>query len=160
VERGRSKMSLKGTIGDFGTAQILQLIASQRKTGHLNLYFGEDQVHVLFETGEIVGVEQPTRTSEKRLGAVLVAAELLSLNELEQALEAQRSAGGAKKLGEVLVEREMVSAKVIAELAGVQVRETLDALFQWTGGEYEFIAVPVERPADSAAVFSAESVVL
>ena len=41
-------MALKGTLKDFGIADILQLIGQQQKTGTLHLKAREEEVHVSF----------------------------------------------------------------------------------------------------------------
>ena len=47
-------MALRGTLGDFSLADILQLIGLQRKTGVLVLRRGSDEVSIGFDAGRVV----------------------------------------------------------------------------------------------------------
>ena len=51
-------MALKGTLKDFGIADILQLIAQQAKSGELSVRTRGQQVTVWFVGGNIVGAEE------------------------------------------------------------------------------------------------------
>ena len=51
-------MSLRGTLGDFGIADIFQLIGHQAKTGVLNLKDREVEVRIYFVEGSVVKAEQ------------------------------------------------------------------------------------------------------
>ena len=65
-------MALKGTIKDFGVADILQLISQQGKTGVLVLRNEADEVTVTFLNGSVVGAGRSIRSAEQLLGALLV----------------------------------------------------------------------------------------
>jgi len=54
-------VALRGTLGDFSLADILQLIGLQRKTGLLVLQRGEERVQVVFENGRVVAAETSLR---------------------------------------------------------------------------------------------------
>ena len=50
-------MALKGTLKDFGIADILQLIGQQGKTGTLHLKAKDQEVDISFSEGAIVRAE-------------------------------------------------------------------------------------------------------
>src|ERR1700755_2191922 len=93
-------MALKGTLKDFGIADILQLIGQQQKTGTLHLKNKDQAVDISFREGSIVRAESTGR-KKNLIGAMLVRAELITEAQLEQALETQRRT--LKRLGDVLV---------------------------------------------------------
>src|SRR5688500_8645830 len=98
-------MALKGTLKDFGIADILQLIGQQQKTGMLHLTTKEQEVHVGFKDGNIVKAETTTRNKKDLIGNMLVRAEIISEQQLMSALDAQKRS--LKRLGDVLVAMNM-----------------------------------------------------
>ncbi|WP_373049386.1 DUF4388 domain-containing protein [Vulgatibacter sp.] len=131
-------MALKGTLKDFGVAEILQLIAQQTKTGVLRLQNKEEEVHVCFDQGNVIRAEQVAGKETHLLGFRLVRAGLITERELEDALEEQRRT--LKRLGDVLVARGTVGRDELREMAQLQATETLYRLFTWKSGTYEFEA--------------------
>jgi hypothetical protein len=94
-------MALKGTLKDFGIADILQLIAQQQKTGMLVLKAQDAEVSLGFKDGNIVKVESAFKKKKDLLGTLLVRAELITEQQLEQALEMQKRT--LQRIGDVLV---------------------------------------------------------
>ena len=99
-------MALKGTLKDFGIADIFQLIGHQAKTGTLVLAGAEREVRVGFRDGCVVRADVTTRDRRELLGAMLVRAEVVTAEQLEQAVEAQKRT--LKRLGDLLVEARVV----------------------------------------------------
>src|SRR6184192_1555127 len=95
-------MALSGTLKDFGIADILQLIGHQTKTGKLVLKNGPEEVDVLFVEGNVVFASDHARQKESLLGSMLLRAELLNDEKLEEALGVQKRS--LKRLGDVLLE--------------------------------------------------------
>ena len=69
-------MALKGTLKDFGIADIFQLIGQQGKTGVLHLSEKDEEVHIGFKDGAVVKAESSTRKKKELLGRMLVRAVL------------------------------------------------------------------------------------
>jgi hypothetical protein len=151
-------MALKGTLKDFGIADILQLIGQQTKTGTLHLKAKDQEVSVFFKDGSIVKTESSTRKRKDLIGNMLVRAELISEQQLEAALEAQRRT--LKRLGDVLVTMNHLSAERFRQMVQLQMTETLYKLFSWKHGHYEFEQGEVEFDADAITPLRAESVLM
>src|SRR3954469_8929206 len=100
-------MALKGTLKDFGIADILQLIGQQGKTGALHLKAGHQEVHIHFREGAIVRAESSTRNKKDLIGTMLVRAELITEAQLQTALETQKRT--LQRLGDVLVGMNVIS---------------------------------------------------
>src|SRR4030081_2624903 len=100
-------MALSGTLKDFGIADILQLIGHQTKTGRLTLKSGGEEVEVFFVEGNVVFATEKARKSPNLLGNLLLRAELLSKEQLEEALAVQQRT--LKRLGDILIENQMVT---------------------------------------------------
>lgn len=116
-------MALKGTLKDFGIADILQLIGQQQKTGILHLKNRDEEVHVSFKDGNVVKAESTTRKKKELLGDMLVRAELINERQLQHALEEQRRT--LRRLGVVLVASAAVTRERLREVAQLQTTETL-----------------------------------
>jgi hypothetical protein len=150
-------MALRGTLKDFGIADILQLIAQQQKTGVLHLKNRDDEVHISFKDGLVVRAQSVSRKRKDLLGDMLVRAELISEKDLTFALEEQRRT--LKRLGEVLVASAAITRERLREMAHLQTSEILYKLFTWNAGTYEFEGVDVEADPDSPSIRS-ESVLM
>jgi hypothetical protein len=135
-------MALKGTLKDFGIADILQLIGQQTKTGQLHLKSKDQTVVVAFKDGNIVKAESSTRNRKDLIGNMLVRAELISEAQLEHALETQKRT--LQRLGDVLTQQGVITAERFKQMVQLQNTETLYKLFGWKTGSYEFDQTEVE----------------
>jgi hypothetical protein len=133
-------MALKGTLKDFGLADIFQLIGIQRKTGVLTLTGGSDTVTVSFHEGEVVGADTRHRNIEDLLGAVLVRTGRITETQLQEALQTQQRT--LQRLGYVLVRQGLISEEDLREALRIQVTQIVYRLFRWREGSYHF------NPAD------------
>src|SRR3989440_1358160 len=151
-------MALSGTLKDFGIADILQLIGHQTKTGTLVLKSGNDEVDVLFVDGTVVFATQKARTKADLLGSLLLRAEMITEDKLQEALtEQQRS---LKRLGDVLVQQNYVEAERLSQVMRLQTTETLYKLFRWKNGTYEFTQEDVDAGKSGFEPIRAESILL
>jgi hypothetical protein len=151
-------MALNGTLRDFGIADILQLIAQQQKTGTLHLEAKDQEVHIGFQDGVIVQAESTTRRKKDLFGTMLVRAEIISEQQLEEALETQKRT--LQRLGDVLVSTGVITKERYRQMAQLQFNETLYRLFSWKSGTYAFEQGAVHYdPADVTPV-RAESVLM
>jgi hypothetical protein len=139
-------MALRGTLKDFGIADILQLIGHQGKSGVLTVKNGEQQVDVYFADGAVVRAESAGRDRRDLLGRMLVRAEILSEEQVNLALETQKRT--LKRLGQILVENGSLDRRVLATFTRLQTTETLYRLFFWNNGTYEFTQKEVASEAD------------
>jgi hypothetical protein len=151
-------MALSGTLKDFGIADILQLIGHQTKTGRLMLKTGNDQVEVYFIDGNVVFASEKARDSKDLLGSLLLRAELLSKEQLDDALSMQQRT--LKRLGDILLESAAVTRPQLAQMMRLQTTETLYKLFSWKNGSYEFSQEQVDAARSTFDPIRAESVLL
>jgi hypothetical protein len=135
-------MALKGTLKDFGIADILQLIGQQQKTGHLVLTQKGDSVTVSFKDGNIIRAESNSRNRKDLIGSMLVNASLVTEQQLEFALETQKRT--LQRLGDVMVGQGVITIEKFREMVQLQTSETLFRLFNWKNGNYEFEQKDIE----------------
>ena len=151
-------MALSGTLKDFGIADILQLIGHQTKTGRLILKSGGDEVEVSFIDGNVVFATEKARQQANLLGNLLLRAELLSTDQLNEALAMQQRT--LKRLGDIVVEMQFVTAQQLAQIMRLQTTETLYKLFAWKNGTYEFTQEDIDPQKSSFDSIRAESILL
>jgi hypothetical protein len=151
-------MSLRGTLGDFGIADILQLIGHQAKTGVLMLKDGDVHVDISFVDGNVVKAQQSLRDKADLLGNIMVRGRALQQSQLDEALEIQQRT--QRRLGDILVESNAVDRSTIKEFARLQTTETIYRLFGWRAGTYEFVAEPVDYDEASYAPIRSENILM
>ncbi len=145
-------MALRGTLKDFGIADIFQLIGHQGKSGRLTVKNRDNKVIIYFHQGQVVRAAALNRSRRDLLGAMMVRGEVLTETELKRALQIQRDT--LKRLGAILVENDYVTQEALQKFTRLQTTETLYRLFLWTSGSYEFEAGVIESDADSALIRS------
>ena len=151
-------MALKGTIKDFGVADIFQLIGQQAKTGMLVFSNDVDEVRVYFIQGSVVRAQEALRNAEMLVGTLMVRAEVLSQERLDAALKEQQRT--LKRLGDILVEQAAVTHDDLLDFAQLQLTETVYRLFGWKFGTYEFESQDVEPAIEGLAPIRAENIVM
>jgi hypothetical protein len=151
-------MALTGTLKDFGIAEILQLIGQQSKSGVLHLKERSDEIHVVMWNGSVVSAEYAGRKARDKLGSLLVRAELITPEQLEEALAVQRRT--LRRLGDILVEQGFVTKEQLREMTALQTTQTLYKLFPWKAGTYAFEPRDVAFDRDTVTPLRCESVLM
>ena len=151
-------MSLRGTLGDFGIADIFQLIGHQAKTGVLLLKDREVEVRIFFVDGNVVKAEKNSRDKADLLGNLMVRAQALKQTELDEALATQQRT--MRRLGDILVEGGAVDRATLKDFARLQTTETIYRLFAWKTGTYEFVAQPVDYDEQSYEPIRSENILM
>jgi hypothetical protein len=151
-------MALRGTLKDFGIADIFQLIGHQTKSGVLRLKSRDSDIAISFREGNVVKAESATRQKKDLLGHMLVRAGVVSDSQLEAALDDQRRT--LRKLGDVLITHGAINKENLTEFMRLQTTETIYRLFSWQTGTYEFEQGDIERDPDFGEPIRAESVLM
>src|ERR1043166_4281170 len=127
-------MAIQGTLQTMSLVDLLQFLATGRKSGTLKFDQGKITKQIYFKNGMIVGSK--SNDPREYLGQVLLHYGKVDDNQLKTAREVQRTSGA--KLGEVLVEQGYLTEE---EVLGILKTRTLDAiydLFVWTDGDFQF----------------------
>jgi hypothetical protein len=128
-------MPLRGTVSDYGLADVLQLIAAGARSGRLVVERPSEGLDISLAAATVVDV-RTGRPTDAALGARLVQAGLLTEDRLGWAL-AERAETGTS-IGQLLSERGDVDPSTIAAQATLQRWDTLLAPFTWQEGRYSF----------------------
>ena len=138
---------MQGKIEDFSVPDIFRWISSQGKSGSLNISFEDCSTDFFFSEGRIVDVQpiQPVRGYYSLLGIMLRDAGYITDGELRHVLEVMEK-GEGKKIGDVLVEQEIVPKDMVSRYLALQIKEGLFNVLTYKAGRYKFEGFTV-RPA-------------
>lgn len=125
---------VRGELREGVLPAVLRALYVGRRSGMLHLARGAEKAKACFIQGGIVFGE--TNIAECHLGAILVRHGLLDQGDVDGALEMQAISG--KRLGQVLVDADLLDADGLEDALALQVREVLLAVFTWREGTYEF----------------------
>ena len=128
-------MSLSGNIKTVSFPDILQLLATGKKTGVLNVKTGARQKEVAFKNGNIIHATS-VNSSEDLLGNMLLNRGKISKNDLDRAIKLHKQTG--RQLGTTLIDMNIFDKKEITEVLKQQIEEIVYNLFSWIEGEFTF----------------------
>jgi hypothetical protein len=129
-------MELEGNLRTFQLPDILKFLAMGKMTGLLSLANELRHVDLLIKEGFLVGTASGDRAL--KLGQLLVYSGQVNRKDLEDALEFQHNDSESRMLGEVLIERKMVTREQIEEVLTLQLKEEIWDLCSWVDGTFKF----------------------
>jgi len=151
-------MALQGDLRDFSITEIIQLIGQQFKTGVLNVQHGRKKVEIYFVDGMIVHVFSTYRARKDLLGEILVKAQVITQQQLDQALKVQEET--LQYLGEILIDLQWLKKEEVLRVIQNQIYETIYDLFQWGEGNFRFDLRLVEKYRKIPLALSPENALL
>lgn len=151
-------MALRGTLKDFGIADVFQLIGHQGKSGKLTVTNRDEAVEVYFYEGNVVRATPHSRKRKDLLGSMLVRAEAITDTELKNALARQQQ--DKRRLGEILLDTTHLDPDTLQTFFKLQTTETLYRLFVLDSGSYEFTNQEVPPPDDPRQLIRSEQVLM
>jgi len=128
-------MSLSGNLKTVSFPDILQLLATGKKSGILDVKTGARQKEVAFRNGNIIHATS-VNSSEDLLGNMLVNRGKISKSDLDRAIKLHHQTG--RQLGTTLIDMNIFDKKEIAEVLKQQIEEIVYNLFSWTEGDFIF----------------------
>jgi hypothetical protein len=151
-------MALQGDLRDFSITEIVQLIGQQFKTGVLNVRHGRKRVEIYFVDGMIVHVFSSYRAKKDLLGEILVNAQVITQQQLDQALKLQQET--LQYLGEILIDLQWLKKEEVLRVIQNQIYETIYDLFRWGEGHFRFDLKLVEKYRRIPLALSPENALL
>ena len=139
---------MQGTLSDAATAELCLRLAGQAATGALRLRGDSGEAVIHFRRGLLVSGHSPATTGEHgaRLGERLVLAGAITTSALEEALSEQQDLEHPLGLGQLLVDRDLVSSRLVRLYLMEQILDTVLDTVGWTDGEYGFEPGDVDVP--------------
>jgi len=149
-------MALTGTLKDFGIAEILQLIGTQKKTGVLTLEDQQHRAEIDFSDGMVVGARGGTAglTIEERL----VRSELIT--EAQRSEAERKVKETLKPFNAVLLSENMAEPRALREAIALHISEIVFETFAWKSGTYAFEQKFIQWDKQLVSPMSAESIMM
>lgn len=151
-------MALEGTLESFSIAEIFQLIATQGKTGILEIETATGAAKVRFVDGQIFDAYPGRDDPNLYIGVMLVRAGLITQNQLEYALQQQKAS--LRKLGDILMRMGTVSTNDFQQILGLQRREMAYKLLRLKKGKYKFSPVEVAYEPGVDLLMNVDSILM
>lgn len=151
-------MALEGTLESFSISEIFQLIATQGKTGVLEIDTGGNVAAIRFVEGQILDAFPGKAEPAFYIGGMLVRAGLLTENQLEYALSQQKKS--LRKLGDILIRMGTIRTKDFQEMLSLQRREMAYSLLRLKKGSYKFTTCDVEHEEGVDVLMNVDSILM
>jgi len=135
-------MSLVGNLEDLGLGDILQIVSLSRKSGVLNLGWGEVHGKIIFKDGQVVSAV--SSAGQRTLGSLLAEHGLISpsrQSELERRIASEPDWTRIRKL---LSDDFNLSPAVVEEAIREQIESTAFHFFTWPEGTFSFDLQEIE----------------
>jgi len=128
-------LSLSGNLRTVSFPDILQLLATGKKTGVLEAKTATRQKEVAFKDGNILYASS-INNSEDLLGNMLLRRGKISKANLERAITLHKQTG--RQLGTTLIDMGLFDKQEIGECLKLQIEEIVYNLFSWREGDFIF----------------------
>lgn len=128
---------LEGDLQSTPLRQVMQSIGNDGRTGILTIQGENDIVAVSFLEGEVVSADALNQTVEDGLGRVLVREKHIGPAEFE-ALASEHQGGSSGTLGDLLVDRGVVTRAQLLQALRSQTTDLMVELLSWEKGEFKF----------------------
>jgi len=127
---------VKGRLQDFNPGELIQLFGLLGKSGSLHLERSDQEGLIVFRKGRIIYTASPS--VRENLGSLLLSRKLISEDELMEALELQDRETETRRLGNVLVEMDVLSQQMLEEVIQEQFARIISEFFHWDSGGFAF----------------------
>jgi hypothetical protein len=132
TETEHSDVTITADIEDLTAADLMMLLAQNRKTGQLTIENGDERLKLAFRDGDIVYAS--STGIRETVGAMLVRRGLITEEQLENALELQKQQNGSALLGQILIEMEAVTGEDLTRVVYLQFQNVIREALGWTEG--------------------------
>jgi len=149
-------MPLAGTLTTMSLPDLLQWLSAARKTGTLQVERDKVAKSIRLRDGRIVGCSSDD--PPQRLGQFLLYQEKITEEQLLEALKAQEESHDY--LGEILVQRGLISSADLTSHLESNLEETLYSLFDWADGVFRFDETVGEAEEPFPLLLQVEDVLL
>jgi hypothetical protein len=129
-------MALEGYLEDLGIRDILQILSLSKKSGTLKLNCQDGEGLIYFLEGQVVRAS--SNIFPETLGQLLRHNKIVTENQVNEALEYQRTLSLHQPLGQILVDKFHVSSLEIEKIVAAQIEKIIFSFFSCTEGRFSF----------------------
>lgn len=127
---------MKGEIGIFSVAEILQMIGMQEKTGVLRIKSRGKNAVLFFESGRVVSARDRRQGPRDPFLFYLHEHGEIGIDELNKITERKQGEGG--DLVEILLNEKIIDGQRLGAMLSQYAVQTLESVAKWETGTYEF----------------------
>jgi hypothetical protein len=151
-------MSFEGSLESFGIGEIFQLIASQAKTGVLEITTEDGSAIIRFVRGQIFDAIPPTKDPNSAIGVMLVRADLITKKQLDYALDLQHR--NLRRLGDTLIRMGAIRTSEFQAMLALQRRELAFGFLRLRRGHYKFTPSDVDYEEGVDTLMNVDAVLM
>ena len=151
-------MPLKGSLRDFSLPDLFQLIHFGKKNGTLNITNGDAKGYVCFRNGNVFFATHNWK--RQPLGQRLIESGMVSEEQIDEALDLQKSTRKGQRLGNILVELGYLSRESLEVFVEEQIRDAVFHMLRWTEGEFDFDPNQIFPEEDIGLSMSTEDLIM
>lgn len=129
-----SETALCGNLSSFPLTELLQFLATARKTGKLSVQSGGRETRIYMREGAIVACSSDDPS--KLLGQFLVSRGVIDMSQLTEAMKRQRET--RETIGSILVKKKVLNPKQLKAEIAAKAEETVYGLFDLEGANFWF----------------------
>jgi len=129
-------MDLGGNLAVIEPSMIFQVTGICALTGKMKLITVDNVASFWFREGGLLFATIDTR--KKKLGEFLTENGMVTVKQLDDALDESRSAGGRKRIGDVLIERGDLDYETLEKAIHEQIKEVVYEVLPWNSGQFVF----------------------
>ena len=131
-------MSLTGSLEDLPLTDIIQIISLSKRTGILQVEDPDgNKGYILFKNGFVIGASSPS-PHHITLGDMLIRQGILTKEQLDDALKAQKSRKPRSPLGHILVQKGLINQEELEELVKHQIYHAIYEMLKIDRGTFTF----------------------
>jgi hypothetical protein len=127
---------MRGEIGLFSVAEILQMIGMQEKSGVLRIKSRGKSAVLFFESGKVISARDRRQGSRDPFLFYLQEHGEIGIEELNKINETRQNEGGDPV--EILINEKIIDQKRLGMLLSQYAVNTLDGVVKWETGTFEF----------------------
>jgi len=129
-------MDFSGDLSVLEPATLFQLFNMSRLTGMLKFITKDNNASFYFKEGELIYATIDTR--KKKIGRFLIEKELITEEQLNEALDEFTSKGGTEKIGHILIDKGYLDYDSLATVIQEQMKEVVYDVLPWKQGQFIF----------------------
>ncbi|MFN0151059.1 MAG: DUF4388 domain-containing protein [bacterium] len=130
-------MALQGSLSDFGFIEVMQLIASQEKTGILRVNGVSSREELVFEGGQVISAWDPRTSSRDPFRDFLLRREIVPRESLARVQKAEIRS--PHSFAEILLRMRVLGHGELQDAFAEHIQEKIDELVAWKRGTFEFV---------------------
>lgn len=131
-------MGMRGELGIFSAAEILQLIGSQEKSGVLQVRSKGRTAVLFFDSGKIISARDRRQSVSDPFLTYLLENGEITIQDLHKVLESKKADGG--DVIEIMLREKLADDAKLGELLSQYALQIVTNIVKWEAGTYEFMA--------------------